>query len=73
MLSTFPTRGTFGESLERGAKGYLLKSVGTEELLEAIRAVYRGSPVLRAARLPPRAKPRVVDRGPKTPRPCWRP
>ncbi len=43
MLSTFPDEEYLRESLERGAKGYLLKSVGTEELLEAIRAVYRGS------------------------------
>jgi DNA-binding NarL/FixJ family response regulator len=43
MLSTFPDEEYLRDSLERGAKGYLLKSVGTEELLDAIRAVYRGS------------------------------
>lgn len=43
MLSTFPDEEYLRDSLERGAKGYLLKSVGTEELLEAIRAVHRGS------------------------------
>jgi DNA-binding NarL/FixJ family response regulator len=46
MLSTFPDEEYLRDSLERGAKGYLLKSVGTEELLEAIRAVHRGSTLL---------------------------
>jgi DNA-binding NarL/FixJ family response regulator len=43
MLSTFLDEGYLRASLERGAKGYLLKSVSPEELLEAIRAVQRGS------------------------------
>jgi DNA-binding NarL/FixJ family response regulator len=43
MLSTFLDEEYLRASLERGAKGYLLKSVSPEELLEAIRAVYRGS------------------------------
>ena len=43
MLSTFLDEDYLRASLERGAKGYLLKSVSTEELLEAIRAVSRGS------------------------------
>ena len=43
MLSTFLDEEYLRASLDRGAKGYLLKSVGPEELLEAIRAVYRGS------------------------------
>ncbi len=48
MLSTFLDEEYLRASLERGAKGYLLKSVSPEELLEAIRAVHRGlDPVLR--------------------------
>jgi DNA-binding NarL/FixJ family response regulator len=43
MLSTFLDEEYLRASLERGAKGYILKSVSTEELLEAIRAVNRGS------------------------------
>ncbi len=43
MLSTFLDEEYLRASLERGAKGYLLKSVSPEELLEAIRAVHRGS------------------------------
>jgi DNA-binding NarL/FixJ family response regulator len=43
MLSTFLDEGYLRASLERGAKGYLLKSVSPEELLEAVRAVHRGS------------------------------
>ncbi len=43
MLSTFMDEEYLRASLERGAKGYILKSVSTEELLEAIRAVSRGS------------------------------
>jgi DNA-binding NarL/FixJ family response regulator len=43
MLSTFLDEDYLRASLERGAKGYLLKSVSPEELLEAIRAVHRGS------------------------------
>jgi DNA-binding NarL/FixJ family response regulator len=43
MLSTFLDEDYLRSSLERGAKGYLLKSVSPEELLEAIRAVHRGS------------------------------
>jgi DNA-binding NarL/FixJ family response regulator len=43
MLSTFLDEEYLRASLDRGAKGYLLKSVSPEELLEAVRAVYRGS------------------------------
>ena len=43
MLSTFLDEESLRASLERGARGYILKSVSTEELLEAIRAVGRGS------------------------------
>jgi len=43
MLSTFLEEESLRASLERGARGYILKSVSTEELLEAIRAVGRGS------------------------------
>jgi DNA-binding NarL/FixJ family response regulator len=43
MLSTFLDEEYLRASLERGAKGYLLKSVSPEELLEAVRAVHRGS------------------------------
>jgi DNA-binding NarL/FixJ family response regulator len=43
MLSTFLDEECLRSSLERGAKGYLLKSISPEELLEAIRAVHRGS------------------------------
>jgi DNA-binding NarL/FixJ family response regulator/signal transduction histidine kinase len=43
MLSTFLDEDYLRASLERGAKGYLLKSVSPEELLEAVRAVHRGS------------------------------
>jgi DNA-binding NarL/FixJ family response regulator len=43
MLSTFLDEDYLRASLDRGAKGYLLKSVSPEELLEAVRAVYRGS------------------------------
>jgi DNA-binding NarL/FixJ family response regulator len=43
MLSTFLDEEYLRASLERGAKGYLLKSVSPDELLEAVRAVQRGS------------------------------
>ncbi len=43
MLSTFLDEDYLRASLERGAKGYLLKSVSPEELLEAVRAVHSGS------------------------------
>jgi DNA-binding NarL/FixJ family response regulator len=43
MLSTFLDEEYLRASLDRGAKGYLLKSVSPEELLEAVRAVQRGS------------------------------
>ncbi len=43
MLSTFLDEDYLHASLERGAKGYLLKSVSPDELLEAVRAVQRGS------------------------------
>ncbi len=43
MLSTFPDEEYLRASLERGAKGYLLKSVSPDELLEAIRAAARGA------------------------------
>jgi DNA-binding NarL/FixJ family response regulator len=43
MLSTFPDEDYLRDSLARGAKGYLLKSLSPEELLGAIRAVHGGS------------------------------
>ena len=43
MLSTFLDEDYLRGSLERGAKGYILKNVSPEELLEDIRAVHRGS------------------------------
>jgi DNA-binding NarL/FixJ family response regulator len=43
MLSTFLDEEYLRASLDRGAKGYLLKSVSPDELLEAVRAVHRGS------------------------------
>jgi DNA-binding NarL/FixJ family response regulator len=43
MLSTFLDEDYLRGSLERGAKGYILKNVSPEELLEDIRAVRRGS------------------------------
>jgi Response regulator containing a CheY-like receiver domain and an HTH DNA-binding domain len=46
MLSTFPDEEYLKQSIARGAKGYLLKSVSPDELLEAIRAVQRGSTLL---------------------------
>jgi DNA-binding NarL/FixJ family response regulator len=53
MLSTFLDEDYLRGSLERGAKGYLLKNVSPEELLEAVRAVHRGSTLFsgQAARL----------------------
>jgi DNA-binding NarL/FixJ family response regulator len=58
MLSTFLDEEYLRASLERGAKGYLLKSVSTEELLEAIRAVSRGSTLFSG-----RVATLLVDRG----------
>ena len=46
MLSTFLDEEYLRASLDRGAKGYMLKSVGPEELLEAVRAVHRGSTLI---------------------------
>jgi DNA-binding NarL/FixJ family response regulator len=43
MLSTFLDEEYLRASLDRGAKGYILKSVSPEELLEDVRAVQRGS------------------------------
>jgi DNA-binding NarL/FixJ family response regulator len=43
MLSTFLDEEYLRASLARGAKGYILKSVSPEELLEDVRAVQRGS------------------------------
>jgi DNA-binding NarL/FixJ family response regulator len=43
MLSTFPDEEYLRASIARGAKGYLLKSVSPEELIEAVRAAHRGS------------------------------
>jgi Response regulator containing a CheY-like receiver domain and an HTH DNA-binding domain len=63
MLSTFLDEEYLRRSLERGAKGYLLKSVSPEELLEAIRAVHRGSTLFSGAVAPllARKRPRSED------------
>jgi DNA-binding NarL/FixJ family response regulator len=60
MLSTFLDEEYLRASLDRGAKGYLLKSVSPEELLEAVRAVYRGSTLFSG-----RVASLLVDRGAK--------
>jgi DNA-binding NarL/FixJ family response regulator len=58
MLSTFLDEEYLRASLDRGAKGYLLKSVSPEELLEAVRAVQRGSTLFSG-----RVASLLVDRG----------
>ena len=60
MLSTFLDEEYLRASLDRGAKGYLLKSVSPEELLEAVRAVYRGSTLFSG-----KVASLLVDRGAK--------
>lgn len=54
MLTTFDDDEYFFEGLQAGARGYLLKDVTAEELVKAVRDVYRGeSPIqpLMAAKL----------------------
>jgi DNA-binding NarL/FixJ family response regulator len=46
VLTTFDSEADVLPAIEAGATGYLLKDVATEELLRAIRAAYRGEPVL---------------------------
>jgi DNA-binding NarL/FixJ family response regulator len=46
MLSTFPHEAYVIEGLRAGAKGYLLKSIDSDKLLEAIRAAHAGKSVL---------------------------
>jgi DNA-binding NarL/FixJ family response regulator len=60
MLSTFLDEEYLRASLDRGAKGYLLKSVSPEELLEAVRAVQRGSTLFSG-----QVASLLVDRGAK--------
>jgi DNA-binding NarL/FixJ family response regulator len=63
MLSTFLDEEYLRASLDRGAKGYLLKSVSPEELLEAVRAVQRGSTLFSG-----QVASLLVDRGAKAAR-----
>jgi DNA-binding NarL/FixJ family response regulator len=63
MLSTFMDEEYLRSSLERGAKGYILKSVSTDELLEAIRAVSRGSTLFSG-----KVATLLVDRKPGSPK-----
>jgi DNA-binding NarL/FixJ family response regulator len=67
MLSTFLDEHYLRASIERGAKGYLLKTISPEELLEAVRAVYRGSLLFsgQAAGLLARGGPRRRESGPE--------
>ena len=54
MLTTFDDDEYFFEGLQAGARGYLLKDVTSDELMKAVRDVYRGeSPIqpLMAAKL----------------------
>jgi NarL family two-component system response regulator LiaR len=46
VLTSFKEDRLIEEALQAGAIGYLLKNVGTEELAQAVRTVYRGRPVL---------------------------
>lgn len=63
MLSTFMDEEYLRSSLERGAKGYILKSISTDELLEAIRAVSRGSTLFSG-----KVATLLVDRKPGSPK-----
>jgi DNA-binding NarL/FixJ family response regulator len=42
VLSTFDDDGYIAQSIQAGAKGYLLKDMPSQELAQAIRSVYRG-------------------------------
>lgn len=46
ILTTFMEDEYVRSALKRGANGYLLKNMRTEELLEAVRAVWQGSSLL---------------------------
>lgn len=46
MLSTFPDDEYRRSALRHGAKAYLLKNMRPRELLEAVRALYRGSALI---------------------------
>ncbi len=45
-LTSFKEEALVTEALEAGARGYLLKDIGAEELAEAIRTAHAGSPAL---------------------------
>ncbi|WP_117214478.1 response regulator [Allorhizocola rhizosphaerae] len=46
VLTTFDSETDVLPAIEAGATGYLLKDAATDELLHAVRAAYRGEPVL---------------------------
>ena len=64
MLTTFDDGGFVDGALDAGASGFLLKDVQPEELLSAIRAVYRGDAVLS-----PRVTRHVIERSHCVPTP----
>ena len=46
VLSTYNDENYIQEAMEAGADGYVLKSVGLDELVEIVKAFYAGSPKL---------------------------
>ncbi|MHB1405913.1 MAG: response regulator transcription factor [Desulfitobacteriaceae bacterium] len=46
MLTSYGDEETVMESIFAGAKGYILKDVGNDELIRAVQAVYRGESLL---------------------------
>jgi len=61
VLTTYEGDEDIFRALEAGARGYLLKDLAREELLEAIRAVRRGQ-----RRVSPRAASRLAERVPRS-------
>jgi two-component system NarL family response regulator len=61
VLTTYDGDEDIFRALEAGARGYLLKDLAREELLEAIRAVHRGQ-----RRVSPRAAGHLAERVPRS-------
>ena len=57
LLSAFATEEYIFEGLRAGARGYLMKDIGREDLMHAIRTVYEGGSLLQ-----PVIAERLIDR-----------
>lgn len=72
LLTTFDDQPAFDEAVHAGARGFLLKDIGLDKLLQAVREVHAGGRVLRPG-LTLRVEKHLAEQAPRGFVPCDRP